>query len=129
MCEKIQQHLPLLIAKEGRSRYSSTMMETAPKRGVSRIRHHPNGTLYQFPRLAYEGIDKHRDQNKCVPTRELMSTETKNSPVDDPTMFESRNSGIDIILSNSRSHRVSFPGELAAGCSACMSRQQTVRPA
>ncbi|MQM05888.1 hypothetical protein Taro_038703 [Colocasia esculenta] len=44
-----------------RARYSSTMMEMAPKRGVSRTRRHPNNTRYQFLRLAYEGTDEYRD--------------------------------------------------------------------
>ncbi|MQM01638.1 hypothetical protein Taro_034397 [Colocasia esculenta] len=48
--------------------------------------------------------------------------------MDNLTMYESRNSNIDIILSNPRPDRVSFLCESARNCSACMSRQQAVQP-
>ncbi|MQM00524.1 hypothetical protein Taro_033258 [Colocasia esculenta] len=92
------------------------MMETTPKRGVSRVRRDPSGTRYRFPRRGYKGTDEYQDQRQAL--KEPMSTKTKNSQKDDPMISESRNSGIDIILSNPRPHRVSFLCESATNSSA-----------
>ncbi|MQM19113.1 hypothetical protein Taro_052113 [Colocasia esculenta] len=60
----------------------------------------------------------HGTDSRDMATREPMSTKTKNSQMCDPMIFESRDSGIDIILSNPKPHRVSFLCESAANSSA-----------
>ncbi|MQM22643.1 hypothetical protein Taro_055698 [Colocasia esculenta] len=87
--------------------------------------HPPQRRWYQNGVLAVHGATQmaHSTDFRGMATREPMSTETENSPVDDKIMFVSRNSGIDTILSNPRPHRVSFLCESAASSSACVSRQ------
>ncbi|MQM15155.1 hypothetical protein Taro_048094 [Colocasia esculenta] len=64
MREKNSAAPPLFSWQKRRARYSSTMMETIPKRGVSRVQRHPNGTRYQFPMLACKGTDEYQDRKQ-----------------------------------------------------------------